>query len=58
MGLPYTLVSQYLQAPPKENKRLWLEKLPAYSPPLNPAEQVWLDLAEKCTAQKCCSQNP
>lgn len=24
-----------------EKRSLWLEKLPAYSPELNPAEQVW-----------------
>jgi transposase len=32
-------VKQYLQE--QEKRKVWLEKLPPYSPELNPAEQVW-----------------
>ncbi len=32
-------VKQYLQG--QEKRKVWLEKLPPYSPELNPAEQVW-----------------
>ena len=34
-------VKAYLQGQENEKKRIWLEKLPPYSPELNPAEQVW-----------------
>ena len=34
-------VKNYLQEQAKQKRKGWLEKLPAYSPELNPAEQVW-----------------
>ncbi len=34
-------VKDFLHAQAKNNQRIWLEKLPAYCPELNPAEQVW-----------------
>ena len=34
-------VKQYLQAQENDQRSIWLEKLPAYCPELNPAEQVW-----------------
>lgn len=34
-------VKQYLQQQQDEKRKICLEKLPAYSPELNPAEQVW-----------------
>jgi transposase len=34
-------VKDFLQEQPTEKRKVWLEKLPAYSPELNPAEQVW-----------------
>lgn len=34
-------VKQYLQVQEDDKTRVWLEKLPAYSPELNAAEQVW-----------------
>lgn len=34
-------VKEYLQTQENQNRKVWLEKLPPYSPELNPAEQVW-----------------
>lgn len=34
-------VKEYLQTQEEQNRKIWLEKLPPYSPELNPAEQVW-----------------
>ncbi len=34
-------VKQYLQEQEKQKRKVWLEKLPAYSPELNPVEQMW-----------------
>jgi transposase len=34
-------VKTYLQQQAKQKRKVWLEKLPAYSPELNPAEQLW-----------------
>ena len=34
-------VKHYLQEQEKATRKVWLEKLPPYSPELNPAEQVW-----------------
>lgn len=34
-------VKEFLQEQSTENRRIWLEKLPTYSPELNPAQQVW-----------------
>jgi transposase len=34
-------VKRFLQEQANDKRRIWLEKLPAYSPALNPAEQVW-----------------
>ena len=34
-------VKNYLQEQEKQKRKVWLEKLPPYSPELNPVEQMW-----------------
>jgi transposase len=36
-----------------KDNQIWLEKLPAYAPDLNPTEQVWHYLKHVCLANVC-----
>lgn len=40
-------VKEYLSGQSSERPRIWLENIPAYSPELNPIEQVWSVLKQR-----------